>query len=1067
MSSKSLNGCTRFLASLGLGAVLLLFAFAPVSLHGQSGLGTILGRVTDQSDAVVPQAQVTLRNEGTNISVEAQTNSDGEYAFSNLNPGTYQVTVRQQGFVPLVLNHIVLSVSGTVREDLTLTVGSNTTSVTVTASLPLVQTDSSSLGSVVDSKSIETAPLNGRTDIFGLLALAPGVQAAGTGAKIGGATSIGSYAETIDGANALEPENESLGWGYPSLDSVAEFKVVESMGSAKYGSGSTAVVLVTKSGTNQFHGSAFEYNRITPLEAANFFSTGVPKAPFIRNEFGGSLGGPIKRDKLFFFGSFEGLTLHSSSTNEGVMPTQRLLNGDFSGLPPVTNPATGLPFPGNQISPISSTAKAFFPYFDTPNLATSAPGGLGTNWVGNVPSKEDDMRYEGRGDYTINDKNRLSVRYYMAKISPDDTAGSTDKWGGEMLPDTWQNLAVNYTRNITPSLMNLATFGYNREWDRFSSQNTTLNPSTLVPGLPAGEPGLGGVPTLSITGFSGMSDWQGSGDLIQSLTFTDDLTWMKGKHLLEAGFNFEHWWFYNYQNPSPGHGSFSFTGRYTGNAFADFLLGDLSADSYAIAPLSATPTNDRPTLFIQDSWKATPRLTLDYGLRYDFPTLYQNTQGNMANWYPNLNEIVVLKGAGQPSLFPTLPIVAGSSIGLGPGNYTGTDKTQFAPRLGLAYRPLKSNRLVLRGGFGLYYIVIPWAFGAYETAVNPPFTGAMTFEPFAGSTPTLTFANPFPTGLGATPSAPSVSAYPTHYKYPMTNEWNLTVEYLLTPNMSLRASYLGNEEEHYTQNFDINQPPPAPGPVQPSRPYQPFGPINFYENGQTTNTQELQLSALRRFSSGLAFEAEYAWAKMLDNGSSEYGGVPTDFQNIRLDRGNDPSIRQQYLVANYVYELPFGAGHRFLTSLSGPLNAVLGGWQTSGILTLGSGLPYSVIFDSAVEGWPSSRANIVGGPRVSNPGLKQWFNPAAFAVPQPFAYGNSAPYSLFGPGFSNWDTAIFKQFSLTERFKLVFRADLFNALNHPNFGNPNSDISVPSLAGTITSTTGSPRDVQFSLRLGF
>lgn len=293
------------------------------------------------------------------------------------------------------------------------------------------------------------------------------------------------------------------------------------------------------------------------------------------------------------------------------------------------------------------------------------------------------------------------------------------------------------------------------------------------------------------------------------------------------------------------------------------------------------------------------------------------------------------------------------------------------------------------------------------------------------------------------------------------------MESQISSKMSVRTTYLGNEAEHFTQDFSVNQPPPAPGSVQPLRPYQPFGPIAFYENGLTANTQELQLSALRRFSGGLSFEGEYAWTKMLDNGGLNlWASPPTDNQNIRLDRGNDASIRQQYLVANYVYNLPFGKRQRFLSTLSRPLNLILGGWQTSGILTLGSGFPYSVTFSSVVEGWPSGRANIIGNPHVAHPTLTQWFNPEAFTLPQPFTYGDSAPYSLFGPGYSDWDTSVSKQVSLTERYKLSFRADFFNTLNHPNFSNPASNISVPSQVGQITSS-GNPRNIQFSLRLDF
>jgi len=285
-------------------------------------------------------------------------------------------------------------------------------------------------------------------------------------------------------------------------------------------------------------------------------------------------------------------------------------------------------------------------------------------------------------------------------------------------------------------------------------------------------------------------------------------------------------------------------------------------------------------------------------------------------------------------------------------------------------------------------------------------------------------------------------------------------------NMVLRATYLGDEREHSGALYPINTPLPAPGPVQPNRPYQPFGSINVFENGETSNTQQLQLAAERRFSSGLSFGIQYSWTKTLD-GSLYDQSLPTVPNNIRLDRGNDPMIRQQYVIANYVYQVPFGRGRRFGSSMPKVVDAVLGGWETSGIVTLASGLPFSVTFDSSVQGWPSSRANIVGNPGVAHPSLTQWFNPAAYAVPAPFFYGNSAPNSLFGPGFSNWDTAAMKNFAVWERLNLQFRAEFFNALNHPNFANPNSDISVASRVGTITSTTGSPRVVQFALRLEF
>jgi len=1050
----------------------LVFSTSP-TLRGQTGYGSILGRVTDPSGAVVSGVSVTLRNEATNVASVMQTNADGEYVFPDVIPGVYEIVIRQEGFQLFDVSHIDLLVGQTVREDAQLTVGATTTKVSVIASAPLVQTDTSSVESVIDSKQISMMPLDGRTNIFPLIALAPGVQGGAWGfytPKFGGNTVEGSYNVRIDGTDASESENEYIGIGDPSLDAIAEFKVIDSMGSAKYGTGAASVIMVTKSGTNEFHGSAFEYNRIKQFAAKNFFATGLPKSPYIRNEFGGSLGGPIKKNKLFFFGSYEGLTFRSSSTSQSAMPTTALLQGDFTGLPTIKDPSTGAPFPGNKIDPsrFSSASQFFLKYFDTPNLPSTAPGGLGTNFVVNLGTKQDEFRYEGRGDYTINDKNQLSVMWFDARYVPRVYPGWSPKFGGVTNPATYQNVAINYTSTIQPTLTNLATFGFHRIWDKVAAQTAgQVNMHTLFPQIPAPLPGLGGLPNVTILGFNGLYDTGGGGDNEQTWEWSDTLSWAKGKHLIEAGFSVMHWKFYNYGVDD--NGSFTFTGRYTGNSFADFLLGDLSASNYAVLPVAATPTNDRYGFFVTDDWKPTPKLTLNMGLRYDLPTLYQNSPGNMSNFYPNLNALVILKGQGRPDLFPGVPILSGSSVGLNAGNYIGTDHKMIAPRLGLAWRPLGSSRLILRGGYGLYYVSIPWVWGSYQLVRNAPFTAELNYEPAAGSTPTLTFADPFPTGQGTNSAAvgPSANALPTHYRYPATHQWNFTIESEIARDSSARISYLGSESEHVTQQFNLNDPPPQPGPVQAHRPYQPFGPITLWSNGATANTQQLQLSARRRFAAGLSFQGEFSWTKMLDGGSYPAGSVPTDNRNIRLDRGNDSYVRQKYFVGNYVYEFPFGRGQRYLASAGRALDLLVGGWQTSGIVFLGSGLPFSVTFDSSVQGWPSSRADIVGNPHVSHPTLSQWFNPAAFAVPQPYTFGNSAPNSLFGPHFAQWDTAIFKQFSLTERFKLTFRGDAINALNHANFGNPNNDISNPSQVGTITGTSGPPRAIQFSLRLAF
>lgn len=1050
-----------------LAAAVLVILLGSCTVMAQTTMGNISGVVRDPTGAVVPNANVTLRNEKTGVTTGAKSNSSGVYVFASVLPGTYQLTVAAPGFKTYVLGDQVVNVNQSVKDNVRLTVGSTSSSVQVQAKAPLVQTSSADVGGVITTKQIEMLPLNGRTNIFGLLALAPGVQGSGPNARIAGNTWANSTFETTDGVVSMEMENSRLSSVAPSLSSIGEFKVVDSTGSAASGEGTQEVIIATKEGTNHFHGSVFEYNRVRALEAANFYATSIPKAQYIRNEFGGDLGGPIKRNKAFFFGSFEGYKFRDAGTALADMPTQALLNGNFSGLPPVIDPQTGKPFPGNQIpsSMISPVAKNFFPYFAAPNIPSSSPAGLGVNYRANVAGLTNNYRYQGRVDYNFNQANTMFVRYYYVDGSPNISPGALPTWGGTSFPAWNQNLAINYTRTFSPSLVNSATFGWSRLTDFYETAHPNIDPHSFLPQLPPLTSGsIGGIPDVGITNFTGFGSLGGSWDHEPSYEIRDVLTWVNGKHTIQGGFSWLRWQFEDY-GVSPA--AFSFTGQYSGNAFADFLLGDLAASSHEIGPAGSMPTNDRFGAFIQDSWKATPNLTLNYGLRYDGDTQFENLGAhNMASYYPNLNELVIIKGKNN-GLYPNLPIVSGSSVGINTSNYMGNDLDRFQPRFGFAYSALRNDRLVVRGGYGIYYNFMPWEYGSYYSSDQPPWTGRISYEPQAGPTPSLTFANPFPTGAGSVPAVPHVYALPRNFQYPMAQEWNFGLQSQLTRDMSVRATYLGNETEHLGQFFDLNTPAIAPGPVQPRRPYQPWGSITLIENGQTSNMQELQLAVTRRFTSGLEFQIQYALEKMLD-GSIYSQGTPTDNRNIRLDRGNDPFTRRNHIVANYIYDLPFGHGERFLSTLSGPLNAILGGWATSGIVTIESGAPYSIGFSSSLEGWPSNYANHVSGvsSQVANPSINGYFNPAAFAVPQPYTYGNVAPDSLFGPSYTDWDMSLFKDFHLTERFRLQFRSDFFNTLNHPSFGNPDANISSPDV-GKIFGTSSAPRAIQFAARLSF
>jgi hypothetical protein len=360
--------------------------------------------------------------------------------------------------------------------------------------------------------------------------------------------------------------------------------------------------------------------------------------------------------------------------------------------------------------------------------------------------------------------------------------------------------------------------------------------------------------------------------------------------------------------------------------------------------------------------------------------------------------------------------------------------------------------------------VIPAYVGAFNLTLNPPFRVTETFEPAPGPVPSLTFANPFP-GQGTIPTNPALSAVARDRRNPYHQQWNLTLESEVRANTAVRVSYVGNRGVHLERSFNLNDPPPAPGPVQPRRPFQPFGPITYFESGRDSITHQLQVGAIRRFRSGLAFQFEYQWTKAL--GEQVFGTPPMDNRNPRLDRGNLDFIRRHWATLNYIYELPFGRGKRFGNSLSGVADKILGGWQLAGLASFGTGQPYSVTYTSRTLGWPSGRADVVGDPDPADGSIDRWFDPAAFAVPAPFTYGNSARNMLFGPSYFNWDAALFKRTPINDRFTLEFRAEFFNILNHPSFGLPASDITTPATVGRITSTANEPRNIQFGVRLSF
>jgi hypothetical protein len=1089
------------LPRIAAGVVALFFAVA--SMSAQTTTGSFVGRVADPGGSVIPEATVTLRNEATGLVVTQKCNSTGDYTFTDIQPGAYELRVVAKGFETEVISHLNLDIQQTLREDFTLRVGETTTSVQVTAQTPLIQTDTTYVGNIVDGKQIEQTPLNGRENAYSLLGLAPGVQRPNSNALISGGSFKGGANQTIDGISNDDIVNARMSDQVPSLEDMAEFNTIGINAPAEYGNGGAQVVIVTKSGTNAFHGSAFEFNRNRYLEARNYFLTpGSPIPAFNRNEYGFSFGGPILRDRLFFFTSFENIHSLTTVTRAYAMPPTPWLTGDFSKYTSVGgkstiiyDPATGLPFSNNQIpgTRISAVAKNFLPFYSGPNTATA--NGLGNNFTYSSPTLELDPRFSIRTDYQATAKDHLMFRFYNNRRDPGpyDEAG-TDKFGNyKQLGNIINQFAGNYTRVLSNSMINELVLGLNKRADPRIDQNNTLNPSTLVAGLPPVDPGFGLLPTVNITNLQKIFSTGSSLNHQHTTQVDDNLSITKGSHNLKVGGQFlaeaESGTTYNT-------GSFSFSGRYTGeynvpgvqqssnavNGFADFLLGDLDSDQTANADFKYYVTAKSYALYARDSWNATPKLTIEMGIRYDKLFPFQVSRGGLATFDPDLKALVVIRGTPSPAIAAAYPIVQGSAVGYDMSNWIHLQNTNFAPRVGVAYRPWDAQNVVLRAGFGIFYDNLPLSDLVNNLGNQLPFVLSTSYTNPSNTAPSLTFANPFPTG-GTIPANPNAAGVNRDIKTPYNTQWNLSGEAETWKHVALRAAYIGNLGTHLHTPFPLNQIVPQPignepGAIYPTTqaavPFQPFAGITYYLYGESTNTNQLQLGARRRFS-GLTFDAEYQFTRAFGIDGPNEESV-TNRRDIRYDYGNLDYYARHELAFNYGYSLPVGTG-QFLLGNTGPwLNRLVGGWQLTGVWKVTSGTPYSVSFNSSVNGLPSGRADLVPGVRLypaDRHARTEWFNPAAFsdAFAQPsdpqYRFGDSQRNMLYGPNFSEWDAGVLKDIKIADRVNFQFRAEAFDVLNRANLGNPAANISNTSNVGLVNSTSADNRELQFGGRISF
>lgn len=962
-----------------------------------------------------------------------------------------------------------------------LQVGDVSEQVSVEASVELIQTDKSSVAGVVEQKQIRDLPLNGRNPVQ-LVSLVPGMRFLGRGGPERGSTvqGVGGRDDQtefqLDGLNANAGMDER-GMAVPNVDTIAEFSVETSSFSAEHGRNPLQVLMLTKSGTNEFHGTAWEFLRNEKLDAFNTFAKtpGARKPKLSRNQFGATLGGPVLRNRTFFFASFEGNTIRQERIFNSVTVAPSMLQGDFSSLSRnIVDPLNNQPFANNRIpeSRIASSSQFFFPHILLPN---SADGRFRS--VAPVP----DNSYEGTGriDHQITDKQRIYGRW----IVYDNTLTNPD-----YRPEVAQtnntrqhNVGLNYNYTITPTTLFTAGANYMNSFNRFRSPVVGIDNLTEQAGIQGfqteGRAGSTGLPTVAFTGYTGFNaPWGNPGRLwMEAKNAKGSLALIRGKHTINLGAELNDRTTFGEHASFAARGNFTFNGQYSGDGFADYLLGYTSSAGRNF-PLQTFGMKHSPysAYYIQDAWKVSPELTLNLGLRLDRWHAKRAVRGNVTSFDPAIGKALAGEDSnGQVDLTsqPVAQFVAKATEGLWvPASQVGAPRglfeprTYVSPRVGVAYRPKFAGDWVIRGGYGIF---------------GSSFIGNITASAIVGP-PFWNFENPSFTASSLQRWENAFSGDPTVFLFPgvsaaahdvgiqKAHEWNISVQRSMPLSSALTISYVGNRVVDVIAANPLNEV--APGNytnLQAARPYSGFAGITLYDNLGRTWYNSMQVKWERRFTGGLLFTTSYAWGKhLLDGVGTAVWDAAEPFAPQGYNRGRSNFDRRHILTINTVYELPFGKGRRFMSGIHPVGNALLGGWQLSGIYNFTSGSPLTVITPGATLGnGRNTRANLIGDPAVSSPTAAQWFNPAAFGAPNRTQFGTGGLGVLDGPGLHSMDLGLMKNFYVSESKYLQFRWEMFNAPNHVNFNNPNTTQGL-AVTGVILAA-GTARQMQAGLKFVF
>lgn len=1073
--------------------------FTSASLWSQAVTATLLGTVSDSSGAIVPGASVTITEVNTGVIRKLTTNGEGFYTQPYLPPGVYKIEVEKQGFKRFERDKVVLNVSTSARIDAALEAGAVTEVVNVTAESPILQTDRADVSRTVTAQAVRELPVPNRS-FQALVGLLPGVSvpvANFTALEDPQRTTFyqangqGNSANNVQ-VDGVDNNNPTLGLTIyiPPAEAVQEVNISTSNYTAEFGRAGGAVVnVVTRGGTNEFHGALFDFHRNRELRARNFFNF-VPQAKpaLIRNQYGATLGGPIVRNKTFFFGSFQGVNQRQATTQLNTIPVADWRGGNFSGVTGLTlyDPQSGnpdgtgrTPFVNNSIpaSRFHPVARALTPLIPGTNNA-----GLINNIVGNVPFKLDGYNYDGRVDHNFNERNSLFVKYNVSPYEVAQAALLGPRVGDGVVSNvTTHTVSLNYNRQWSPTLLMEARAGYNRYFANVNGDNID---DSLAGQLPIRNPNPDpissrGIPRFNVSGMPGMGP-----PVVYPLINSDNLfnwvnNWTKitGKHTLKwgadvrriradrfqpQGLNFGPRGRFDY-NPGttaiPGQNLGPF--GTLGNSFAAFLLGapDLTYRTFQ----TVTPTNrvTQAFFFFHDNWQLSRKLTLDLGLRYEAHSTVKPRYAGGASNYDISNNSLIVAGVG--------PIGLSTNVDF--------DPQQFAPRLGIAYRV--NDKTVIRTGYGLSYYTGRFGFtgGTLSTQfpviynIQEGVAGNFRVEGTADSLPAFQLI-PIPSN-GTISPAPNQGYFtvPRTNPIPMVHSYSLTVQRQLDASTTVDVAYVGTLGRRIPGQRELNFALPGQGAAGLAF-NQRFGrtaSVAERANAYNNNYHALQVNLQRRFAKGLSAQLAYTWSRTMGVGDDQPGFTIPGFVRER-HYGPAGFDRTHMITMNHIWELPFGKGQKFVSQ--GPLAWVVGNWQVTGIARVVTGAPFSITADAGPCNCPGNGnfADINGPTRILGgygPGML-WMDRSAYAAPRAGNFGNGGRNNVRGPGFGNYDFSVFRFFPIREKTRLEFRAEFYNLTNTPRFGNPVGNVNAGNF-GQITSTLfgEGERDVQLALRLVF